>query len=122
MGSLRFAARQRHAVNPCWRRRGASLALAAGVLMAAFLVAFGPPALGREVAAQPSVDPVVEARLMAIPSELRCLVGHNRTLADADADANLAIALRAPMRALLPGALRDLDTQAGMAAPHPSLP
>ena len=103
-------------VTPRWRRRAASLALAAAVLITAFLVAFGAPALGREVAAQPPVDPVVEARLMAITSGLRCLVGQNRRLTDADA--TLAVALRA----LLPGAGRDFDTEGGMAAYHPALP
>jgi cytochrome c-type biogenesis protein CcmH len=50
-------------------------------------------------AAPASADPVLEARVMAISSELRCLVCQNQTIADSHAE--LAVDLRAQVREML---------------------
>lgn len=53
------------------------------------------PAFAKE-AALAAVDPVAEARLMQLASELRCLVCQNQTIADSNAD--LAVDLRNEIR------------------------
>jgi cytochrome c-type biogenesis protein CcmH len=50
-------------------------------------------------AAPASADPALEARMMAIATELRCLVCQNQTIADSHAD--LAIDLRQQIREML---------------------
>src|SRR5258706_4793494 len=50
-------------------------------------------------AAPAAADPVLEARMLAIAAELRCLVCQNQTLADSNAD--LAVDLREQVRTLL---------------------
>ena len=50
-------------------------------------------------AAPASADPALEARMMAISSELRCLVCQNQTIADSHAE--LAVDLRTQVRELL---------------------
>jgi cytochrome c-type biogenesis protein CcmH len=50
-------------------------------------------------AAPVAADPALEARMMAIATELRCLVCQNQTIADSHAD--LAIDLRQQIRELL---------------------
>ena len=50
-------------------------------------------------AAPASADPVLEARMMAISSVLRCLVCQNQTIADSHAE--LAVDLRAQVREML---------------------
>lgn len=50
-------------------------------------------------AAPASADPALEARMMAISSELRCLVCQNQTIADSHAE--LAVDLRAQVREML---------------------
>jgi cytochrome c-type biogenesis protein CcmH len=70
-------------------RRCIALALAG-------LVAFGAAARQAQPAA---VDPVLEARMLRIAAELRCLVCQNQTIADSDA--SLAVDLRRETRALL---------------------
>jgi len=50
-------------------------------------------------AAPASADPALEARVMAIAAELRCLVCQNQTLADSHA--SLALDLREQMRVML---------------------
>ena len=53
-------------------------------------------------AARPTAaDPALEARMLAITSELRCLVCQNQTIADSHAD--LAVDLRQEVRELLQG-------------------
>jgi cytochrome c-type biogenesis protein CcmH len=56
------------------------------------------PALARE-AAPASEDPVLEARVMKVSSELRCLVCQNETIAASHAD--LAVDLRNQVREML---------------------
>ena len=50
-------------------------------------------------AAPAAADPVLEARMLAITAELRCLVCQNQTIADSHAD--LAIDLRQQVREML---------------------
>lgn len=76
------------------------------LLLAAVLVAATPaaPAAAREAA--PLADnPAVEARLMALASELRCLVCQNQSLADSHAD--LAKDLRAEIREMIGRGMSD---------------
>ena len=74
----------------------ASLALA---LWLALCVALAPsPASARE-AAPATADPVLEAHVMRISSELRCLVCQNETIAASHAD--LAVDLRNQVREML---------------------
>ncbi len=60
------------------------------------LAAMGVSAKEAESAAQ---DPVLEARMMRIAAELRCLVCQNQTIADSHAD--LAVDLRRQVREML---------------------
>ena len=57
--------------------------------------------LGASAAEAPTVaaDPALEARVMAIAAELRCLVCQNQTIADSSAD--LAVDLRGQVREML---------------------
>ena len=55
----------------------------------------GTPALARE-AAPATADPALEARVMRVASELRCLVCQNETIAASHAD--LAVDLRIQVR------------------------
>ena len=54
---------------------------------------------GAKEAAPASQDPVLEARVMRIAAELRCLVCQNQTIADSHAD--LAVDLRRQVREML---------------------
>jgi cytochrome c-type biogenesis protein CcmH len=67
-------------------------------LMMACLSIWMPLAIAAE--AQPaSEDPVLEARMLRITTELRCLVCQNQTIADSHAD--LAVDLRKQVREML---------------------
>ena len=56
-------------------------------------------------AAPAAADPVLEARMLAITAELRCLVCQNQTIADSHAD--LAIDLRQQVREMLQKGMTD---------------
>jgi len=60
---------------------------------------------GANEAAPASADPALEARMMAISSELRCLVCQNQTIADSHAE--LAVDLRAQVREMLQAGKTD---------------
>lgn len=62
------------------------------------LLLLAPPA-GAKEAADLAGDPALEARVMAISTELRCLVCQNQTIADSHAE--LAVDLRAQIRSQL---------------------
>ncbi|MDE2417202.1 MAG: cytochrome c-type biogenesis protein CcmH [Burkholderiales bacterium] len=62
------------------------------------LVIWGTSAFAGE-AAPAAIDPVLEARMMRISSELRCLVCQNQTIADSHA--GLAVDLRQQVREML---------------------
>lgn len=68
------------------------------VLLAALLALLGFTA-GAKEAAPAAADPALEARMVEITSELRCLVCQNQTIADSNAD--LAVDLRKEVRELL---------------------
>ena len=72
----------------------------ARVVLLACLVLFGATSPLRAGEAAPAADdPALEARLVAITSELRCLVCQNQTIADSHAD--LAVDLRNQVREML---------------------
>jgi cytochrome c-type biogenesis protein CcmH len=61
-----------------------------------------------------AADPVLEARMMKIASELRCLVCQNQTIADSHAD--LAIDLRQQVREMLQKGMTDQQVSDYMTA------
>ena len=67
------------------------------ILLAALLLAIAPAAA--KVAEPVASDPALEARMMALATELRCLVCQNQTIADSHAD--LAQDLRQQIREML---------------------
>lgn len=71
------------------------------------------PAFARE-AAPASADPVAEARLMTLASELRCLVCQNQTIADSNAD--LAVDLRNEIREKIESGMSDAEIKDFMVA------
>src|ERR1700747_2518855 len=96
------------------RRLLAALLACAGALPAAAAAASAPAAStpGSAAASAPATvafaaptarltaaDPALEARMLAITGELRCLVCQNQTIADSHAD--LAVDLRQEVRELL---------------------
>jgi cytochrome c-type biogenesis protein CcmH len=68
------------------------------VIAAAMLAVLLAGASAKE-AAPASEDPVLEARMLAVAAELRCLVCQNQTIADSHAD--LAVDLRNQVREML---------------------
>ena len=68
------------------------------ILALAASLAASPPVQARE-ASPASADPVLEARVMRVSSELRCLVCQNETIAASHAD--LAVDLRNQVREML---------------------
>ena len=66
------------------------------------------PAMAKE-ASLLAVNPEIEARMMAIAAELRCLVCQNQTIADSHAD--LATDLRQQIRELLTAGKSDQDVR-----------
>jgi cytochrome c-type biogenesis protein CcmH len=69
-------------------------AIAASLLLAS---AFSPASASEALPA--SADPVLEAKVLKIAAELRCLVCQNQTIADSNAD--LAVDLRGQVREML---------------------
>lgn len=76
---------------PSWRACLAALALALGGLVAGSAAA--------KDALPAAEDPVLEARVLRLTAELRCLVCQNQTIADSHAD--LAVDLRRQVREML---------------------
>ena len=90
----------------------ARLALALWLALCAALVALAPlPAAARE-AAPATADPVLEANVMRISSELRCLVCQNETIAASNAD--LAVDLRNQVREMLRQGRSDAEVMTYM--------
>lgn len=71
--------------------------------LAALLLCAAPA--GAKEATPMGDDPALEARMMAMASELRCLVCQNQTLADSHAD--LAVDLRREIRELMAKGMTD---------------
>ena len=69
------------------------------IVLACWLALLVPMHAGAKEAAPASADPVLEARMVAITTELRCLVCQNQTIADSHAD--LAVDLRRQVREML---------------------
>ena len=67
--------------------------------LAACAALLGPPAAGAREAAPAAADPALEARVMALSAELRCLVCQNQTIADSNA--GLASDLRDEIREMM---------------------
>ncbi|MEY8689146.1 MAG: cytochrome c-type biogenesis protein [Leptothrix sp. (in: b-proteobacteria)] len=80
------------------RQPAGLLAWLAGLSLALLMWLPGAPARAAD-AAPAAADPVLEARMLAITSELRCLVCQNQTIADSHAD--LATDLREQVREML---------------------
>ncbi len=85
----------------------------------AWLAAFGALVLALALgsarageAAPASADPALEARVMRLSAELRCLVCQNQTIADSNAD--LALDLRNQVRELLRNGRSDAEVLAYM--------
>ena len=70
------------------------------LLLAAMLALLSAASWAKQ-AAPAAADPALEARMVEITSELRCLVCQNQTIADSHAD--LAVDLREEVRELLQG-------------------
>ena len=77
-------------------RASASLLVAALALSGTALANDEARLPGDAAAVQAAADPALEARVMVISAELRCLVCQNQTIADSHAD--LAIDLRQQVR------------------------
>jgi cytochrome c-type biogenesis protein CcmH len=75
----------------------------ASVVVAVAMVA---PAVAKEAAPE-AADPALEARMLAITSQLRCLVCQNQTIADSHAD--LAVDLREQVREQLKAGRSDRE-------------
>ncbi|WP_296893406.1 cytochrome c-type biogenesis protein [Thiobacillus sp.] len=82
-------------------------------LIPLLLAATLSPAFAKE-AAPASTDPVAEARLMTLASELRCLVCQNQTIADSNAD--LAVDLRNEIREKIESGMSDAEIKDFMVA------
>ena len=82
-------------------------------LLALLLAAALHPALAKE-AAPVAADPVAEARLMKLSSELRCLVCQNQTIADSNAE--LAVDLRNEIREKIQAGMSDAEIKDFMIA------
>ena len=80
------------------RRAGAGAARLLGTLLLSTLVLTASPAQARE-APSASANPEIEARMMVLAAELRCLVCQNQTIADSHA--GLAEDLRQQIREML---------------------
>jgi len=73
-------------------------------LFSCLLAVMLAPAFAKE-AAPVAADPVAEARLMKLSSELRCLVCQNQTIADSNAE--LAVDLRNEIREKIQAGMSD---------------
>ena len=82
-------------------------------ILALLLAAALHPALAKE-AAPAAADPVAEARLMKLSSELRCLVCQNQTIADSNAE--LAMDLRTEIREKIQAGMSDAEIKDFMVA------
>jgi cytochrome c-type biogenesis protein CcmH len=88
-------------------RSGWRAAVAGGLVAAAL-------SLAAKEAPPQAADPALEARMLRIAAELRCLVCQNQTIADSDA--SLAVDLRREARALLKQGKSDAEVVEYMTA------
>jgi cytochrome c-type biogenesis protein CcmH len=85
---------------------GRSAPAFARALVAAVVLAAGALAAAKEAPPE-AADPAIEARMVRITSELRCLVCQNQTIADSNA--GLAVDLRRETRDMLKQGKSDAD-------------
>jgi cytochrome c-type biogenesis protein CcmH len=90
-----------------------SRSLAAVVVAASCALATGERLAAKEAVPE-AADPALEARMVRITSELRCLVCQNQTIADSNA--SLAVDLRREARELLKQGKSDAEVVAYMTA------
>src|SRR6478672_12747241 len=83
------------------------------IVLGGWLLAACFPLFAKEAAPE-AADPALEARMVKITSELRCLVCQNQTIADSNAA--LAVDLRREARALLKQGKSDDEVVAYMTA------
>ncbi|MEO8309975.1 MAG: cytochrome c-type biogenesis protein [Caldimonas sp.] len=76
------------------------------LVLGAFILATSLSLLAKEAPAE-AADPALEARMVRITSELRCLVCQNQTIADSNA--SLAVDLRREARSLLKQGKSDAE-------------
>jgi cytochrome c-type biogenesis protein CcmH len=88
-----------------------SKAVVAFIVAVVCALAIGAPAAAKEAAPE-AADPALEARMVRITSELRCLVCQNQTIADSNA--SLAVDLRREARALIKQGKSDEEVVAYM--------
>ena len=88
-----------------------SKAVVAFIVTVVCALAIGAPAAAKEAAPE-AADPALEARMVRITSELRCLVCQNQTIADSNA--SLAVDLRREARALIKQGKSDQEVVAYM--------
>jgi cytochrome c-type biogenesis protein CcmH len=88
-----------------------SKAVVAFVVAVLCALAIGAPVAAKEAAPE-AADPALEARMVRITSELRCLVCQNQTIADSNA--SLAVDLRREARALIKQGKSDDEVVAYM--------
>ncbi len=86
---------------------GARALLATATLLVALLAALVTSAAHAADAASASDDPALEARVMRLSAELRCLVCQNQTIADSHAE--LAVDLRNQVREMLRAGRSDRE-------------
>lgn len=77
------------------------------VLALVLSLILAPSAVFAKEAASLAADPVLEAKMMGIAKELRCLVCQNQTIADSDAD--LAKDLRREVRTMLKSGMNEKE-------------
>jgi cytochrome c-type biogenesis protein CcmH len=87
---------------------------ASALALALMLSAMSPPSAHAREAAPASDDPALEARVMDLSSELRCLVCQNETIAASHAD--LAVDLRNQVREMLRGGATEAEVRDYMTA------
>lgn len=93
-------------------RRRRPWAVLMAVMMAVLTAVLAlAPATARE-AAEVAADPALEARMMALAAELRCLVCQNQTIADSHAD--LAVDLRRQIREMIAKGQSDAQIRSYM--------
>ena len=86
--------------------RGLRRAAATVLLIAVTLGGIAAPVMAKE-AAPATADPVLEARMMRLSSELRCLVCQNETIAASNAD--LAVDLKNQVREMMRNGKTDAE-------------
>lgn len=94
---------------PELRHPAAALCLAAALMLPGLATAQPASAPAATEAPSAAIDPALEARMMALAAELRCLVCQNQTIADSHA--GLAEDLRRQIREMLARGMSDAQVR-----------